>query len=104
MRRRCLSLLVLSLAGCGTVRAATDCLALDLDSSRGEIEATVTVRERADWGIVLVHDGHVAWRGRRHGPFTYTHHMRDYTGADHVTVRITGPGGKVCTKSDLLSD
>ena len=30
--------------------------------------------------------------------------MKDYKGADHVTARITGPGGKVCTKTDLVSD
>lgn len=104
MRRRCLLLLALLLAGCGTVRAASDCVALDLRKSKGEIAATVRVRDPEDWRVVVVHDGHVAWRGTRHGPFTYTHRMKDYKGADHVMVRITGPGGKVCTKSDLLSD
>lgn len=102
--RRCLSLLVLLLAGCGTVRAASDCLTLDVRATEGELAATVAVSESADWHVVVVHEGHVAWRGERHGPFTYTHRMRDYKGPDHVMVRITGPGGKVCTKTDLVSD
>jgi hypothetical protein len=104
MRRRCLPLLVLLLAGCGTAGAAADCLTLDARAAHGEIEASITVTEPADWTVVVVHDGHVAWRGKRHGPFAYTHRMRDYKGADHVMVRITGPGGKVCTKTDLVSD
>jgi hypothetical protein len=105
MRRRCLPLLVLLVAGCGSAaQAGSDCLRLDLHAGHGEIEARIRVEEPDDWRIVVVHDGHVAWRGKRRGPFAYTHRMRDYKGADHVMVRITGPGGKVCTKTDLVSD
>lgn len=104
MRHRCLPLLALALVGCGTVQAATDCLTLDAHARRGQIEAEITVSEADEVNVVVVHDGHVDWRGRRHGPFTYTHRMKDYKGPDHVMVRVTGPGGKVCTKTDLVSD
>ena len=105
MRRRCLPLLALLLAGCGsTATAGEDCLRLDLHHGHGEIEARIRVDEADDWQIVVVHDGHVAWRGERRGPFRYRHRMKDYTGADHVMVRISGPGGEVCTKTDLVSD
>jgi hypothetical protein len=104
MLRRCLPLLVLLLAGCGSVQAATDCLALDLRSQRGEIAATVRVTAAEDVHIVLVHEGHVAWRGARRGPFTSIQRMKDYSGPDRVSVRATGPDGKVCTKTDQVSD
>ena len=103
MPRRRLLVLVLLLAGCGSgVQAAAECLTLDLRSDGKEIEATVRVTESADWRIFVVHEGHVAWRGTRHGPFTYTHRMKDYGGPDRVTVRATGPGGKLCTKTDQV--
>jgi hypothetical protein len=99
MLRRLPVLLVLFAVGCGSVRAAADCLQLDLRSAHGELAATIRVTVAEDVRIVLVHEGHVAWRGTRHGPFTYTHRMKDYTGPDRVTVRATGPGGKVCATS-----
>jgi hypothetical protein len=97
---------LLLLAGCGSARAAgeRDCVRLDLHSRHEEIEARIRVDEAADWTIVVVHDGHVAWRGQRRGPFRYRHRMKNYTGPDHVMVRVTAPGGKVCTKTDLVSD
>jgi hypothetical protein len=104
MLRRRLPLLLLVLAGCGGAQAAADCLRLDLRAQRGEIAATVQVDTATDVDVVLVHEGHVAWRGTRHGPFTYTHRMKDYRGPDRVTVRATGPGGTVCTKTDQVSD
>lgn len=104
MPRRGLPLLLLLLAGCGSVQAATDCATLDLRAERGEIAATVRVTAAEDVHLVLVHEGHVAWRGTRHGPFMDTHHMKDYSGPDRVSVRATGPDGKVCTKTDQVSD
>jgi hypothetical protein len=107
MPRRCLMLLLLLLAGCGSARASgevEDCLRLDLHPRHGEIEARIRVDAADDWSVVVVHDGHVAWRGRRQGPFRYRHRMKDYRGPDHVMVRVTGAGGRVCTKTDQVSD
>ena len=104
MLRRRLPLIALLLAGCGGAHAATDCLRLDVRAERGEIAATVHVETAADVEVVLVHEGHVAWRGTRHGPFTYTHRMKDYSGPDRVSVRAAGPRGTVCTKTDQVSD
>jgi len=105
MLRRCPLPLLVLLAGCGSAaQAGSDCLRLDLHPGHGEIETRIRVEDADDWRIVVVHDGHVAWRGQRRGPFRYTHRMKDYEGADHVMVRITSPGGKVCTKTDLVSD
>ena len=102
MLRRRLPLLLLLLAGCGSVQAAADCLTLDLHSEHGEIAAKVHVPAGENVRVVLVHEGHVAWRGTKRGPFTYTHHMKDYKGPDRIIVRATGPGGHVCTKSGVL--
>jgi hypothetical protein len=107
MPRRCLMLGLVLLAGGGNAAASgepEDCLRLDLHSRHGEIEARIRVDVPDDWTIVVVHDGHVAWRGKRQGAFRYRHRMKDYRGPDHVMVRVTGAGGKVCTKTDQVSD
>ena len=51
------------------------------------------------WRIVVVHEGHVAWRGYKHGAFTVRRRFKDYRGPDHVTVRATGSRGTVCAVS-----
>jgi hypothetical protein len=103
MLRRCLPLLVLLLAvGCGGVPAAGECQRLDLRSDGGRIAATVRVAAAEDVRVVVVHEGHVAWRGVKRGPFTYTHRMQDYGGPDRVSVRTSGPRGHVCTTSGVV--
>ena len=102
MLRRRLPLLLLLFAGCNSVQAATDCLTLDLRAEHGEITAKVHVPSDENVRVVIVHEGHVAWRASKRGPFTYTHHMKDYKGPDRVTVRALGLGGKVCTKTDQV--
>ena len=105
MLRRCPLLLVLLLAaGCGSEPLAAECLRLDVHAQRREIAATIAVDQPDEWRVVVVHEGHVAWRGVKRGPFRYTHRMKDYRGPDRVTVRASGPGGKVCTKTDQVSD
>ncbi len=103
-RRRWLLLVPLLAAGCGGEPLAAECLRLDVHAERRELAATIAVDQPDEWRVVVVHEGHVAWRGVKRGPFRYTHRMKDYRGPDRVTVRASGPGGKVCTKTDRVSD
>src|SRR5262245_25117416 len=52
------------------------------------------------WRLVVVHEGHVAWRGRAlagpDGRLKLTQRMEDYRGVDHVSVRAYGPAGATC--------
>jgi len=91
------------LIGCGEAEpAAGDCGVLELSRDRGLIEARFTVREADHWRIVLVHEGHVAWRGYENGAFTVRRRVKDYRGPDHLTVRAMGADGTVCAKTAVL--
>lgn len=103
-RRRWLLSVLLLVAGCGGEPLKAECLRLELRSDHRQLAATIAIDQPERWRVVVVHEGHVAWRGVKHGPFTYTHRMKDYSGPDRVTVRASGPGGKVCTKTDQVSD
>jgi hypothetical protein len=76
---------------------------LALDRDRGRISAHVMIDHAEpgpEWRLVIVHEGHVAWRGHgRPGPFW----LDDYDGADHVSIRATGPNGRICTAEKTLS-
>jgi hypothetical protein len=90
----------LVIVGCGADRCQT---ALDLRRVDGRLSAHFTI-DHADpgpgWSVVVVHEGRVAWRGKGHrGPFW----MDDYDGADHVSIRATGPNGRICTAEMTLS-
>ena len=52
----------------------------------------------ADGELVLVHEGHVKWRGKGKHVFW----LDDYRGADMVMVRVTAPDGKVCSARRTL--
>jgi hypothetical protein len=91
----------LVIAGCDAETCRT---ALALDHVRGRISAHFTIDHAEpgpEWKLVVVHEGHVTWRGHgRPGLFW----MDDYSGADHVTIRATGPEGRICTAEETLAD
>jgi hypothetical protein len=101
--RRALLLPLLLLVACGSDAASGDCGTLELTHRGAEIEATFTVTQDDRWRIVLVHEGHVTWRGYEHGAFTVRQRVKDYRGADHVMVRATGARGAVCTVTSITS-
>src|SRR4051812_27809188 len=59
------------------------------------------------WRLVVVHEGHVRWRGRavagHDGRLELYRQVGDYGGVDHVSVRAYGPGGATCAASADLS-
>jgi hypothetical protein len=91
---------------CGTGASSK----LKLKSRDGQIEAEFEVhhgRAGSLWRVTIVHERRVEYRGRRRigGPsrsFEVDRRMADYSGADGVTARATGPGGVVCVASATL--
>jgi hypothetical protein len=92
-----------------TVRAAGTCgggvrAALKLKSDDGGIEAEFEVHQArggSAWRVTISQEGRVAWRGtvragRASGAFTLERRLRDYAGADRVSVRASGPNGTAC--------
>ena len=100
MRSLSAVLLALFFVGCDADPCQT-ALALDRDGDRISAHFTIDHAEPGpEWKLVVVHEGHVAWRGRGHrGPFW----IDDYAGADHVSIRATGPNGRICTAEKTLS-
>jgi hypothetical protein len=90
------------LAGCGA-ESAGECGTLLLAHRGAQIEATFTVTQDDRWRIVVVHEGHVKWRGYQHGAFTVRQRFNDYRGADHVMARATGARGAVCTVTSITN-
>src|SRR4051812_5968727 len=66
----------------------------------------VHARPGAGWRLVVVHEGHVAWRGRAQtdgrGALKVVRRMGDYPGADRIAVRAYGPDGATCAASARL--
>ena len=100
MRSLSAVLLALFFVGCSADECQT---ALELAPVGGRISARFTIDHAEPgpgWTLVVVHEGHVAWRGRGHrGPFWFD----DYAGADHVSIRATGPNGRICTVEKTIS-
>jgi hypothetical protein len=112
-RRVLAAVLALSAGGCGAARAAVVCDAtsLDLAADHGRIRAEFAIQhaERGSpWHLVVVHEGKVVWRGRadvnRRGAVWLDRRLPDYQGADHVSVRATGPRGRICSASGILAE
>src|SRR3954447_16395537 len=95
--------------GGGDVRVSGSCgrgatSQLRLSAHDGAIRVEFEVRGRRGggrWRLVLVHERRVAWRGRartRSGSesFRVRRSIPDFSGADQVTVRASGPRGNTC--------
>jgi hypothetical protein len=120
LRRRASALAIAALlaapasayAGDDEVRVRGSCGAgarseLRLRAKDGEIETEFRVdrARRGTWRVILVHERHVAWRGsvRTTGSIRVRQTVGDYSGADHVMYRATGPRGLTCAASATLS-
>lgn len=83
---------------------------LELKADDGGIETEFEVhraRRGSSWRLVVVQEGRVAWRGsvrasRSRGAFTIERRLRDYSGADRISVRASGPRGVTCRASATL--
>src|SRR5215218_8007210 len=104
MRRAFAVIVALIATGCGAVHAAGTCdhASLGLASVDGRIRARFTFPDDVPWRLVVVHEGHVAWRG--HAGRRGERWLPDYDGSDHVSVRAAGPGGRVCAASADLPE
>jgi hypothetical protein len=104
MKRAFAVIVALAATGCGAVHAAGDCAdaTLQLASVNGRIRAQFALPDGVPWRLVVVHEGHVAWRG--HAGRRGERWLADYEGIDHVSVRAVGPGGRICTASADLSE
>ena len=113
-RRVSLALVLAVLAGCG---GGSQCgggahSSLSVWSEKGGkvgmTFALMGARAGDPWRLVVVHEGHVRWRGRlvagRDGRVKLYRQVGDYHGVDHVSVRAYGPDGATCAASAALSD
>ena len=108
-------LLVALLAGCGGGAASASCgggamakLTVWHETSQfGAAFSLAGAPPDARWQLVVVHEGRVEWRGTAqtdaHGAFKVVRRLEEYQGADDVTVRATGPGGRTCAASATLN-
>ena len=83
---------------------------LKLKEDDGRIEAEFELdhaRRGSAWRVTMVQEGRVVWRGTARagggsGSFSLERRLRDYAGADGVSVRATGPSGAGCWVSLTL--
>jgi hypothetical protein len=101
--------------GRAEVRASGTCSGrvrsrLKLKEDDGRIEAEFELdhaRRGSAWRVTMVQEGRVVWRGTARagggsGSFSLERRLRDYAGADGVSVRATGPSGAGCRVSLTL--
>jgi hypothetical protein len=83
---------------------------LKLKADDGQIEAEFELdhaRGGSAWRVTVVQEGRVVWRGTAHagrgsGSFSWERRLRDYVGADGISVRAAGPSGASCRVSLTL--
>jgi hypothetical protein len=92
---------------CG--KGATSKLRLKAKDGAIQVEFEVKANRGGQrWGVVLVHERRVAWRGRARtrsgsGSFRIRRSIPDFGGADQVTARASGPRGNTCEATGLLT-
>jgi hypothetical protein len=116
MLRRALPILLATavLAACGGGAGGTSCgggamANLSVWHEARQFGAAFTLGHGppgARWRLVVVHEGRVDWRGDvrtdARGALKITRRLDEYTGADRVTVRATGPDGRTCAATATL--
>src|SRR3954452_19777284 len=108
-RRMSLTLALLALAGCGANGGGGRCgggARSRVSGWAGQeqlIGAACSLKgahEGGEWRIVLVHEGHVTWRGTARagadGALKVLRRLDDYPGADRVSVRASWSRGGDC--------
>lgn len=82
---------------------------LRVKADHGAIEVEYRVRRGRSgerWSVALVHERRVAWRGgattRSGDGFRIRRTLPNYTGADEITARASGPRGLTCTATAVL--
>jgi hypothetical protein len=94
-------------SGCGGGAHSSLSVWPEKDGKVGLRFALVGAHAGEPWRLVVVHEGHVRWRGSavadRDGRFELSRRMGDYPGVDHISVRAYGPGGATCSASSQLS-
>jgi hypothetical protein len=85
---------------CGGGASAKLSVLAERDSHIGATFALAGAHPGAPWRVVVVHEGHVVWRGAaragRDGALKVHRRLDDYRGVDHVTVRAYGADGATC--------
>jgi hypothetical protein len=92
---------------CG--KGATSQLRLKANDGGIEVEFEVKSNRSGErWRVTLVHERRVVWRGRtrtRSGSraFRIRRSIPDFDGIDEVSARASGPGGRTCHATTMLS-
>jgi hypothetical protein len=90
-------------------RGATSQLRLKADDGEIRVEFEVkSSRSGERWRVTLAHERRVVWRGQartRSGSrsFRIRRSIPDFDGVDEVSARASGPGGKTCQATTMLT-
>ena len=121
MRRTAIALLVTTLFALPApafadddVRVSGTCGNGARSSLRAEADdGAIRVRFRVDgvragkrWRVALIHERRVVWRGRvraRSGSVRVRRSIPNYSGADQIGARASGPRGNSCSASAVLA-
>lgn len=91
---------------CGA--GATSKIKVKPDDGRIEVEFEVDRNRSGErWKVTISRDGKVTNRGTgvtggRSGSFSFERHISNLPGADRISARAVGPGGRTCTATATL--